>query len=50
MQRGTGMDECDFAAFAHRLGLYATTSLKPGEILFAKAMKLSHFISSLAAL
>jgi CRP-like cAMP-binding protein len=28
------MDECDFAAFAHQLGLYATTSLKSGEILF----------------
>lgn len=28
------MDECDFAAFASKLGLYATTSLKAGEILF----------------
>ena len=28
------MDECDFAAFAHQLGLSATTLLKPGEILF----------------
>lgn len=28
------MDECNFAAFANELGLYATTSLKAGDILF----------------
>jgi len=33
-KRGTGLHECDFAAFANQIGLYATTSLKPGEILF----------------
>jgi CRP/FNR family transcriptional regulator, cyclic AMP receptor protein len=27
-------DECDFATFATRRGLEATTSLKPGEFLF----------------
>jgi CRP/FNR family transcriptional regulator, cyclic AMP receptor protein len=34
MQWSTAMDECNFAAFAHELGLYATTSLRPGDILF----------------
>lgn len=28
------MDECNFAAFANELGLYATTALKAGDILF----------------
>jgi CRP/FNR family transcriptional regulator, cyclic AMP receptor protein len=28
------MDECNFATFAHRRGLRASISLKPGEFLF----------------
>jgi len=34
MQRSTAMGDCDFATFSDQLGLYATTSLRAGEILF----------------